>query len=271
MLAQPTVVKGEGSGNPPESQPTPSPAQPINESQIPKSSSSPQNTQSPKQTLKGIGFPHIRGPNFLDPSVDVEAVHKEGVTVWEKVKVVVPGAKKPWEVQWLRLDLRVHLYSPLIHLSQQDVHIEMIVKDKGNGEKGGSTAKTVSTARLDISAARPEVSTGEPKTPPTTETLFDDEDVTIADTLMLDYGFNFMNTKIYFDNESTICIVKNPVYHSKIKHIEIRHHFIRDSYEKKLIQVLKIQTDDNVADLLTKAFDVIRFNFLKANIGMLNL
>ncbi|GKA98297.1 putative ribonuclease H-like domain-containing protein [Tanacetum coccineum] len=73
---------------------------------------------------------------------------------------------------------------------------------------------------------------------------------------MLDYGFNFMNTKIYIDNESTICIVKNPVYHSKTKHIAIRHHFIRDAYEKKLIQVLKIHTDDNVADLLTKAFDV---------------
>nr|GEY35243.1 hypothetical protein [Tanacetum cinerariifolium] len=41
MLAQPVVVKGEGSGNPPESQPIHSPAQPINESQIPESSSSP--------------------------------------------------------------------------------------------------------------------------------------------------------------------------------------------------------------------------------------
>ncbi|GJS29109.1 hypothetical protein Tco_0489729 [Tanacetum coccineum] len=80
---------------------------------------------------------------------------------------------------------------------------------------------------------------------------------------MLDYGFNFMNTKIYIDNESTICIVKNPVYHSKTKHIAIRHHFIRDAYEKKLIQVLKIHTDDNVADLLTKAFDVSRFQDLK--------
>ncbi|GJU02065.1 putative ribonuclease H-like domain-containing protein [Tanacetum coccineum] len=57
---------------------------------------------------------------------------------------------------------------------------------------------------------------------------------------MLDYGFNFMNTKIYIDNESTICIVKNPVYHSKTKHIAIRHHFIRDAYEKKLIQSKKI-------------------------------
>ncbi|GJV56610.1 putative ribonuclease H-like domain-containing protein [Tanacetum coccineum] len=84
---------------------------------------------------------------------------------------------------------------------------------------------------------------------------------------MLDYGFNFMNTKIHIDNESTICIVKNPVYHSKTKHIEIRHHFIRDSYEKKLIRVEKIHTDFNVADLLTKAFDGPRFNFLVVNIG----
>nr|GEW13367.1 hypothetical protein [Tanacetum cinerariifolium] len=59
---------------------------------------------------------------------------------------------------------------------------EVIVKDKGSGEKGGSTAKVVSTAIPDISAARTKVSTSEPKIHPTT-TLIDDEDVTIADTL----------------------------------------------------------------------------------------
>ncbi|GKC61510.1 putative ribonuclease H-like domain-containing protein, partial [Tanacetum coccineum] len=84
---------------------------------------------------------------------------------------------------------------------------------------------------------------------------------------MLDYGFNFMQTKIHVDNESVICVVKNPVYHSKTKHIETRHHFIRDSYEKRLIEMAKIHTDHNVADLLTKAFDVSRFNFLVASIG----
>ncbi|GJV26993.1 putative ribonuclease H-like domain-containing protein [Tanacetum coccineum] len=88
---------------------------------------------------------------------------------------------------------------------------------------------------------------------------------------MLDYGYNLMNTNIYIDNESTICIVKNPVSHSKTKHIEIRYHFIRDSYEKKLIQVIKIHTDKNVADLLTKAFDVSRFNFLIASIDVAHL
>ncbi|GJX44444.1 putative ribonuclease H-like domain-containing protein [Tanacetum coccineum] len=87
---------------------------------------------------------------------------------------------------------------------------------------------------------------------------------------LLDYGFNFMNTKIHIDNESTICIVKNPVYHSKTKHIEIRHHFIRDCYEKMLIRVEKIHTDLNAADLLTKPFDGPRFNFLMVSIGMIN-
>ncbi|GJX66189.1 putative ribonuclease H-like domain-containing protein [Tanacetum coccineum] len=88
---------------------------------------------------------------------------------------------------------------------------------------------------------------------------------------MIDYGFNFMNTKIHIDNESTICIVKNYVYHWRTKYIEIRHHFIRDCYEKRLIDVVKIHTDANIADLLTKGFNVTRFNFLVVNIGMLYL
>nr|GEW45875.1 putative ribonuclease H-like domain-containing protein [Tanacetum cinerariifolium] len=53
------------------------------------------------------------------------------------------------------------------------------------------------------------------------------------------------------------------------KHIEIRHHFIRDANEKKLIQVLKIPTEHNVADLLTKSFDVTRFGYLVVNIGLM--
>ncbi|GJX72347.1 putative ribonuclease H-like domain-containing protein [Tanacetum coccineum] len=87
---------------------------------------------------------------------------------------------------------------------------------------------------------------------------------------LLDYGFNFIKTKIHIDNESTICIVKNPVYHSKTKHIEIRHHFIRDCYEKKLISVEKIHTDLNVADLLTKPFDRPRLNSMDLHKAMLD-
>nr|GEV77250.1 putative ribonuclease H-like domain-containing protein [Tanacetum cinerariifolium] len=50
--------------------------------------------------------------------------------------------------------------------------------------------------------------------------------------------------KIHVDNESAICVVKNPIYHLKKKHIEIRHHFIRESYDKRIEcksgQVMKI-------------------------------
>ncbi|GJW64846.1 retrovirus-related pol polyprotein from transposon TNT 1-94 [Tanacetum coccineum] len=88
---------------------------------------------------------------------------------------------------------------------------------------------------------------------------------------MMDYGFNFMNTKIHIDNERTISVIKNPVTHSRTKHIEIRFHFIRDYYEKRLIEVIKIHTDSNVADLLTKGFDVTRFNFLVVSIGMTSM
>ncbi|GKC47235.1 hypothetical protein Tco_1064957 [Tanacetum coccineum] len=65
--------------------------------------------------------------------------------------------------------------------------------------------------------------------------------------------------------------LKNPVCHSRTKHIEIRHHFIRDCYENRLINVLKIHTDNNVADLLTKGFDVTRFNFLVLGLTSMDL
>jgi hypothetical protein len=54
------------------------------------------------------------------------------------------------------------------------------------------------------------------------------------------------------------------------KHIEIRHHFIRDCVEKKLVEVVKIHTDLNCVDLFTKAFDRSRFEYLVSSIGMLN-
>ncbi|GKE35460.1 putative ribonuclease H-like domain-containing protein, partial [Tanacetum coccineum] len=88
---------------------------------------------------------------------------------------------------------------------------------------------------------------------------------------MMDYGFNLMNTKIHIDNEITISVINNLVAHSRTKHIKIQFHFTRDCYEKRLIEVIKIHIDHNVADLLTKGFDVTRFTFLVVSIGLLNL
>ncbi|KAJ0555461.1 putative RNA-directed DNA polymerase [Helianthus annuus] len=77
-----------------------------------------------------------------------------------------------------------------------------------------------------------------------------------------DYGFEFLTTPIYVDNSAALQITRNPVQHSKTKHIEIKYHFIRDCFEKRLIDVVKVHTDDQRADLFTKAFDKSRFDFL---------
>ena len=88
---------------------------------------------------------------------------------------------------------------------------------------------------------------------------------------MRDYGINFFHTPILIDNNAAISITNNPVKHSKTKHIDIRHHFIRDCAEKKLIELQKVGTLDNLADLYTKAFDKTRFAMLVELNGMRNL
>ncbi|GKF33259.1 hypothetical protein Tco_0106459, partial [Tanacetum coccineum] len=76
-----------------------------------------------------------------------------------------------------------------------DVDTEVIAEDNGSGKKGGSTISTarpevdttrpeVDTARPDVDAARQEVSVVKPRTPPTTTSIFDDEDITMAQTLI---------------------------------------------------------------------------------------
>ncbi|GJY74962.1 putative ribonuclease H-like domain-containing protein [Tanacetum coccineum] len=77
---------------------------------------------------------------------------------------------------------------------------------------------------------------------------------------MLDYGYNLMNTNIYIDNESTICIVRNPVSHSKTKHIEIRdmsHHkktFVNPYHTKKIFANIKRDGKD-FSGRVTPLFD----------------
>ena len=55
------------------------------------------------------------------------------------------------------------------------------------------------------------------------------------------------------DNQGCIALTKNPAYHSRTKHIDIRHHFIRDSVEVGDIELRYCVTDDMTADVLTKA------------------
>ena len=72
---------------------------------------------------------------------------------------------------------------------------------------------------------------------------------------------------LFCDNVSAINISKNPVQHSKTKHIDIRHHFIRDLVENKVIQLEYIPTERQLADIFTKALDTARFESLRSSRG----
>ncbi|XP_073137667.1 secreted RxLR effector protein 161-like [Henckelia pumila] len=67
-----------------------------------------------------------------------------------------------------------------------------------------------------------------------------------------DYGVNSSESPIFCDNTSAIAITYNPVLHSRTKHIDIRHHFIRDHVQKKDVRLEHVSTDLQVADIFTK-------------------
>ncbi|KAK2385434.1 putative mitochondrial protein [Trifolium repens] len=73
---------------------------------------------------------------------------------------------------------------------------------------------------------------------------------------------------LYCDNLSAINISKNPVQHSKTKHIDIRHHFIRDLVENKVVTLEHVGTKDQVADIFTKALDAVQFENLRGKLGI---
>jgi len=60
-------------------------------------------------------------------------------------------------------------------------------------------------------------------------------------------------TPVYEDNEGIIDLVKNPVHHKRSKHVDVKFYYIRVAHEKGMIKVLKVHTDLNRADIMTKA------------------
>ena len=57
---------------------------------------------------------------------------------------------------------------------------------------------------------------------------------------------------LHCDSQSAIMLAKNPVFHAKTKHIDVKYHFIRDVLEDKHMELVKVRTDDDPASLLTK-------------------
>jgi hypothetical protein len=61
------------------------------------------------------------------------------------------------------------------------------------------------------------------------------------------------------DNISAISVAKNSVFDKRMKHLEVRHHFLRDHVEKRDIEMRYIDTERQLADIFTKALDASRF------------
>ena len=74
-----------------------------------------------------------------------------------------------------------------------------------------------------------------------------------------DYGVSQTKIPIKCDNTSAINLSKNPIQHSRTKHIEIRHHFIRDHVQNEDILLEFIPTENQLADIFTKPLTLDKF------------
>ncbi|KAI4365602.1 hypothetical protein MLD38_021570 [Melastoma candidum] len=83
-----------------------------------------------------------------------------------------------------------------------------------------------------------------------------------------DYGFKFDNIPIRCDNTSAINLTKNPVQHSRSKHIEPRHHFIRDHVQNGSIVVEYVSTETQLCDIFTKPLKFEKFSKLRMELGI---
>ncbi|GMI98499.1 hypothetical protein HRI_003519200 [Hibiscus trionum] len=85
---------------------------------------------------------------------------------------------------------------------------------------------------------------------------------------LLDYGVKMETIPLRCDNTSAICLTKNPIQHSRTKHIEIRHHFIRDHVSKNDVVIEFVDTLNQLADIFTKPLDKERFWTLRRELGL---
>ncbi|GJW54634.1 hypothetical protein Tco_0098719 [Tanacetum coccineum] len=86
---------------------------------------------------------------------------------------------------------------------------------------------------------------------------------------LVDYDVKLNDVPVLCDNKGAIDLSKNPVLHSRTKHIEIRHHFLRDNVQKGNIYIEKVSSEVNIADILTKPPKREPFNLLRLGLGLM--
>ncbi|WVZ89372.1 hypothetical protein U9M48_035790 [Paspalum notatum var. saurae] len=71
-----------------------------------------------------------------------------------------------------------------------------------------------------------------------------------------DFGLRFGRIRLLVDSTSAISVAKNPVLHSRTKHIDVRFHFLRDHYEKGDIELIHVVSANQLADIFTKPLEL---------------
>jgi len=88
---------------------------------------------------------------------------------------------------------------------------------------------------------------------------------------LTDFGLSLSQIPLLCDNTNAINLTKKPVQHSKTKHIEICHHFIRDHVNNGDCVIQFVNSENQLADLFTKSLNKVRFNFLINELGIIDL
>ena len=70
------------------------------------------------------------------------------------------------------------------------------------------------------------------------------------------------------DNQAAISLCKNPVHHERSKHIDTRFHYIRECVEEGMIEVQHVNTNDQLADILTKSLGKQKFIEMRKKVGV---
>ena len=82
------------------------------------------------------------------------------------------------------------------------------------------------------------------------------------------FGHVLDTTIILCDNQSGILLYENPMFHDQFKHIDIRYHFISDMVQRGAVRLDHIETDEQVADILTKPLGKVKFLTFCENLGI---
>ena len=78
-------------------------------------------------------------------------------------------------------------------------------------------------------------------------------------------------TVIYCDNTSAINISKNPMMHTKTKHISIKYHFLRELVQDKEVRLEYVNTKEQIVDIFTKPLPKDAFPYLRGKLGVIPL